>query len=243
MNEEGFISEIFLSFQGEGLHVGRLQLFVRFAGCSLGCRYCDSVSAQTHPGEFTVQGVTVPNPVTVEDLLDYAVGILDGVKGLHSISVTGGEPLEQPRFLTALLSRCRSLGTPLYLETNGLHPDAAESVFPLVDIISLDIKLPSLCGGEDLFERYERVLPVTSGRDTFCKIVVVDDMDRDEFTRAVDLLADHDPRTPLVIQPVTPAGGCGRATPELLETLYREASGRLEDVRIIPQCHRIIGMH
>ena len=242
MNEEGFISELFLSFQGEGPYVGRLQLFVRFAGCSLGCRYCDSVRARTRPGEFTAGGVTVPNPVTDRDLLTYAGGLLGGVVGLHSISVTGGEPLEQPKFLAAFLSRCRSLGTPLYLETNGLHPGAAESIFPLVDIISLDIKLPSLCGGGDLLDRYERILPIAAQADTFCKIVVAESMDRGEFDRAVDLISGHDPRTPLVIQPATPVDGCATTGPELLESLYSVAAGRLEDVRIIPQCHHIIGI-
>lgn len=242
MKEEGFISEIFLSFQGEGIYVGRLQLFVRLAGCGLGCRYCDSVPAQSRPGEFTVQGAAVPNPVTVEDIIGYAGGVLDGVKGVHSISVTGGEPLEQPRFLEALLRRCRSFDLPLYLETNGLHPGAAETAFPLADIISLDIKLPSLCGGGDLFERYERILPIAAGRDAFCKIVVTDDMDRGEFVRGVDLIAANDRATPLVIQPVTPVGGCGRPSPRELEGLYRDAADRLDDVRIIPQCHRIMGI-
>jgi len=242
VKEEGFISELFLSFQGEGLYVGRLQLFVRFAGCSLRCRYCDSVQSRMRPGEFPAGDETVPNPVTARDLLRRAGGLLDGVRGLHSISVTGGEPLEQPRFLAAFLSRCRSLGAPLYLETNGLHPEAAESVFPLVDIISLDIKLPSLCGGGDLLERYERVLPIAACADTFCKIVVAEGMDRGEFGRAVELIARHDDRTPLVIQPATPVDGCGTVEPGLLGTLHREAAGRLGDVRVIPQCHRIIGI-
>lgn len=242
MKEQGFISELFLSFQGEGLYVGRLQLFVRLAGCSLGCRYCDSVQARTRPGEFYVGDRTVPNPVAALDLLDCAGGLLDGAQGLHSISVTGGEPLEQPRFLAAFLSGCRSLGTPLYLETNGLHPAAAESVFPLVDIISLDIKLPSLCGGGNLLERYERVLPITAGTDMFCKIVVAEGMDRGEFGRAVDLISRYDCRTPLVIQPATPVDGCGSVETELLGALYREAAGRLGDVRVIPQCHPIIGI-
>ena len=242
MKDEGFISELFLSFQGEGLYVGRLQLFVRLAGCSLGCRYCDSVHARTRPEEFSVGDRTVPNPVTVDDLLDCADGLIDGVQGLHSISVTGGEPLEQPRFLESFLSRCRSLGAPLYLETNGLHPAAAESVFPLVDIISLDIKLPSLCGGGDFLDRYERVLPIAAGTDMFCKIVVAAGMDRGEFGRAVDLIARSDYRMPLVIQPATPVDGCGSIEPKLLRSLYDEAAGRLGDVRVIPQCHPIIGI-
>ena len=242
MKEKGFISELFLSFQGEGLFVGRFQLFVRFAGCSMACRYCDTVEARTPPPVFHAVDSKMDNPVEVGDLVD-CIGRLAGeVSGLHSISVTGGEPLEQPRFLSALLESAGAFGVPIYLETNGLHPEAAESAFPLADIISLDIKLPSLCGGGDLLGRYERVLPLTRRVDTFCKIVVAEGMDRTEFDRAVDLVARNDRRMPLVIQPATPVDGCGTVSPDLLEAIYRTAANRLDDVRVIPQCHKIMGI-
>jgi 7-carboxy-7-deazaguanine synthase len=218
VKEEGFIYELFLSFQGEGLYVGRFQLFVRLAD------------------------TTVENPVAARDLADFIGGLLDRATGLHSISVTGGEPLEQPGFLASFLPRCRSLGVPLYLETNGLHPGAARSVFPLVDIISLDITLPSLCGGGDLISVYEEVLPLAARADTFCKIVVAEGMDRDEFGRAVEVIERHDRGMPLVIQPATPVDGCATVAPDLLGALYSEAAGRLADVRIIPQCHPIVGI-
>ncbi len=242
MKEKGFISELFLSFQGEGLFVGRLQLFVRFAGCSLRCRYCDTVEARTAPREFHAAEGDIRNPVTVADLVGLVGRIAEKASGLHAISVTGGEPLEQPRFLASFLAGAGSIGVPLYLETNGLHPEAAEKAFPLADIISLDIKLPSLCEGGDLLERYERVLPLTRRAKTFCKIVVAEGMDHDEFEQAVDLVARHDRMMPLVIQPATPVEGCGAIVPDLLETLYRAASDRLDDVRVIPQCHTIIGI-
>jgi 7-carboxy-7-deazaguanine synthase len=39
------VIEIFESLQGETTHAGRPCAFVRFAGCDLRCRYCDTTYA------------------------------------------------------------------------------------------------------------------------------------------------------------------------------------------------------
>ena len=36
------VKEIFLSIQGEGAYTGYPTLFVRFQGCNLRCKYCDT---------------------------------------------------------------------------------------------------------------------------------------------------------------------------------------------------------
>ena len=36
------VSEIFTSIEGEGLFVGKKTLFIRFSGCHLKCRWCDT---------------------------------------------------------------------------------------------------------------------------------------------------------------------------------------------------------
>ena len=47
------IREIFKSIQGEGPHVGEQQVFVRFCGCNLKCRYCDTDFEISISKEFT----------------------------------------------------------------------------------------------------------------------------------------------------------------------------------------------
>ena len=52
----GYISEVFRSVQGEGIYVGRSQVFVRFCGCSLACVYCDSKDASINSPFCVVRG-------------------------------------------------------------------------------------------------------------------------------------------------------------------------------------------
>ncbi|MBN2184877.1 MAG: 7-carboxy-7-deazaguanine synthase QueE [Candidatus Krumholzibacteriota bacterium] len=249
MNAErknGDLSELFCSIQGEGIYVGVMQIFLRLAGCSLGCCYCDTPAPQGEPSCCVIyDGESVEkisNPVSPERGSEAVAALARRHPGVHSLSITGGEPLEQPDFLISFLEIFRKEGIPVYLETNGLEEEAMRLVAPLTDIISLDIKLPSLCGGGDFFEIYKRVLPLLAGREFFCKIVVADLADKSEFAAAVRLLSSHDRSTRLVIQPATPVTGCRGADPALLLDCYRKASRELDDVRVIPQCHRIMGL-
>jgi 7-carboxy-7-deazaguanine synthase len=251
---EGYVAEVFRSIQGEGLHVGVLQIFVRFAGCSLRCVYCDTVRARERTPQCILRGVPpipgtdqparriLPNPVDSREIAGVVRALAEASPGIHSVSVTGGEPLEQGRFLIAFLAEMRECGLPVHLETNGLVEDAAREAAPLADFISMDIKLPSLCGGADLFAIHRRVLPVFRGRALACKVVVADGYDAGEFEEAARLVADFDPRTPFIIQPATPTEACGGVAGEELLACYLKAAAYLDDVRVIPQCHRILGL-
>jgi len=234
---------MFRSIQGEGPFVGVLQAFVRFSGCSARCRYCDSAPARERAPRCDVRGPAGPrrleNPVSVEDCFS-AVRALCGAPGFHSMSVTGGEPLEQPVFLAELLGRCRSEGIPAYLETNGLHAEAARAVAGLVDYVSLDLKLPSLCAGASL-AGYRRVLPLFGGSALFCKTVVAEGFSMEELGEAARIVGEYDRGTIFVIQPATPMPGCGTVSGDVLLECHAAAAAHLDDVRVIPQCHRLLG--
>jgi 7-carboxy-7-deazaguanine synthase len=241
---DGFVHEVFRSIQGEGPYVGVLQAFVRLSGCSMRCRYCDSEDARRRVPECAVRGVgrpgRIPNPVAVDDLVAIVRALAD-VPGFHSMSVTGGEPLEQPGFLSALIARCRPEGIPVYLETNGLNVEAARAVAELVDYVSLDLKLPSLCPGASL-ETYRRVLPLFEGTLLFCKAVVAEGFSMEELVEAARIVEEYDRRTTFVIQPATPRPGCGTVAAETLLACHAGVSGHLDDVRVIPQCHPLLGL-
>ena len=91
------ISELFHSIQGEGHLTGKPMFFIRAQGCSVKCpirEVCDQ------PESLGFKGGTAYAPAELAALALAAVGPRGWV------SITGGEPLEQPDFdeVVALLS-------------------------------------------------------------------------------------------------------------------------------------------
>jgi organic radical activating enzyme len=101
------ISEIFWSAQGEGVHSGCPAVFIRLAGCSLRCPYCDS-RASWSPGRSL-------GPAAIAA----AVGEWLSPYPQSRLVITGGEPLEQD--LRALVAALKRRHYFVAVETNGLH--------------------------------------------------------------------------------------------------------------------------
>src|SRR3990167_3151859 len=99
----GKIAEVFDSIQGEGLYLGEKQIFVRFFGCNLSCKFCDTKSDRFTEYE--------PEELFEEIKLYH--------NSFHSISFTGGEPLLQNDCLKEVLKLTSGHGYKNYLETNG----------------------------------------------------------------------------------------------------------------------------
>jgi organic radical activating enzyme len=250
--------EVFASAQGEGPEVGRTTVFVRFGGCDLRCRWCDSPGTwratprcriETAPG--TGRFEERANPISADEIAEIAVGL--SPRPGTWISLTGGEPLLQPEAVSAVIDRLQARDRRVYLETHGLHADALARCVERVDLVSMDWKLASdvqwgpgvvAKRGEDFHEAHEAFLRVaTRARGVYVKVVVTPSTRDEELDAMIDHIVAVSPSIPLVLQPVTPTGGV-RARPEpgrLLEWLAR-AEARLSDVRLIPQTHPIYGV-
>ena len=259
MNEDslrGHLSEMFCSLQGEGLFVGERQLFVRTAGCVATCSWCDTLYSKvqtprfvTHTGNGSGKRVR-PNPVAIGDALSDALTFARE-HGVADVSITGGEPLEQAAFVAALAEGLRAGGLRVHLETAGLHGEALAQVIPHVDVIAMDIKLPSATGMEH-WEAHRGFLQTARmhhrpGLTVFVKVVVDLAATLEEIERAADLVASFDRAVPLIIQPESTTL-LGRDAPrERVEALLeraqaaaRVATRRLDTVRIIPQTHKVL---
>ncbi len=104
-SRELFVSEFFLSVQGESTHAGRPCFFIRLCGCHLRCTWCDS--------EYAFFDGSIH---TVDDCLNQAHSA-----GCNLVEVTGGEPLLQKAVYPLLTELCEE-GYEVLLETSGAVP-------------------------------------------------------------------------------------------------------------------------
>ncbi len=245
------IYEVFTSAQGEGLLVGVRQVFVRFRGCNLCCCYCDTSEARTTDGPCRIEEapgigrfVQRDNPISVRQLLQIIDSQIQvNVGAHHSIALTGGEPLLYPEYLYALASALQQRGQRIYLETAGHLPEALERVLPAVDYIAMDWKLPSTLEKPPDVSEQTRFLDLAQQRECFIKMPVTDNISEEEVPQALRTISEVTKAVPLILQPVTP-GVSGCRPPDAQTLLAWQAMARdfIDDVRIIPQCHPLIGM-
>jgi len=118
------VYSIFRSLQGESTRAGLPCVFVRLAGCTVGCLFCDTRDAAVSSGRV----------MTIDEILQQVSAF-----GCPLVEVTGGEPLEQPSVHALLSTLCDTSGDVL-LETSGAYP--IDEVDARVRVV-MDVKTPS----------------------------------------------------------------------------------------------------
>ncbi len=232
------VIEIFSSLQGEGKYVGCRQIFIRTADCNLNCAYCDTESAradfcnvETFAGSMTFS--QIKNPVDAETVAAIVKKFSAEVP-THSVSFTGGEPLLHWQFIRDV---AKLIDAKIFLETNGTLFNELAKIIDAVDIISMDIKLPSVAGNN--FERHREFLKVARAKDLYVKIVISAETSQAEFDAAVELIS---PEILLILQPVTPVKNVKAISARRILELQGRALRKIKNVRVIPQTHRQINI-
>lgn len=220
------IKEIFTSIQGEGELVGYTQLFIRFCKCDYNCKYCDT----DYKKDNTCETYT-PNSLA-ERIKSF------DTKNIHSICLTGGEPLMETSFLKEFL---RNVTLPVYLETNATRTDELAEIINMVKYISANIKLPSAYGGKDCFEEHAEFLRLCkqARKEFYMKVVFDENITNYEIDKCIEIAKNSD--TEIILQPVTKNGKIlmkSRIMPEVLERFRK----KYWHVRLIPQVHKMLAV-
>jgi 7-carboxy-7-deazaguanine synthase len=247
-NDSAELIEIFSSIQGEGVLIGHRQVFIRFKGCNLSCDYCDTnidVDAAACQMELTPgrrDFSELPNPVAMSRVVELLDRWGSGwPKVHHSISLTGGEPLLHVDLLNRWLPQLREL-LPVHLETNGVLHFALSQIIKDIDYISMDIKLPSSSGEAGLWDHHRDFLAAAAESNVSVKTVVNSSTEHWEIQRAAEIIAGVSADIPFIIQPETAKDLSLKISSIGLLELQEIASAIIDDVRVIPQTHRFIGL-
>lgn len=128
------INAIYRTSEGEGIHLGLPQVFVRFQGCTIGCVNCDSKDTWDFDGSL--------KPLNeVLNLVDQAATSEFGK--INRVSITGGDPFhpKHEAGVTQLIGELKSKGYFVNIEAAGTR--LVNEIFDLVDFVSFDFKTPS----------------------------------------------------------------------------------------------------
>lgn len=226
------IVDIFSSIQGEGVFLGAKQIFVRFKKCNLKCAYCDE-PRDGRATEYT--------PIELLSEIKY----IDLAKGPHhSVAITGGEPLMYPEFLKIFLKLLKKAGMMTYLETNGTLPRELDSVIESVDIVAMDFKLPSSTGERAFWDEHVEFLRIASWKKVFVKTVVTENTTKADIVKAVQLVKKIKGNIPFVIQPASPVKKDDKspASDVLMKFVEIGLKHNIDNIRVIPQMHKMLGI-
>ena len=126
------INSVYRATEGEGIHIGIPQIFVRFQGCHVGCVNCDTKETWDFDPRFTMD---------LNEVMERVETLSQDI--IKRVSITGGDPLH-PSHIPSLLELIKELKARNYfvnIEAAGTR--IVKEVFDQVDFVSYDFKTPS----------------------------------------------------------------------------------------------------
>jgi organic radical activating enzyme len=125
------IHEMFEALQGEGPYSGLPTYFIRTAGCSIGCEWCDTKQAWSKDSGIEMSVSEIVKKVKTEYNNKW-------------VSITGGNPFEQKKLLKLVTSLYNNY-YDILIEHPGVFIDTSKEIRILreANAVSMDLKPPS----------------------------------------------------------------------------------------------------
>ena len=232
------VSEIFTSIEGEGIFVGKKTLFVRFSGCHLKCKWCDTKYALPLDSGTEYQ---------IDEIKDLIVRELQPFT--YKVNFTGGEPLLQSDALIELADFIRKqTNLKTYIESSCFDSELFSKVLPFIDICKIEFKTADSEIVEK--EEYDNLLlneirclelAVESNKTTYIKIVVTNSTDLESFKNLIYNISKKIKPSNIIGFIIQPSHGVDQPTVNKLLDTYDIVQPMFPEVRIIPQLHKEIG--
>ena len=231
------LSEIFTSIEGEGVLFGTKTMFVRLAGCPLKCHWCDTPYAipMDSGGNFSSDDV---KKMIADELLPHT----------YKVNFTGGEPLVQHEAVIELAQFVREKGIKTYLESACYDSARFAKVLPYIDICKIEFKLRDSKVVDD--KNYPTLLKnemecfrmaVEAGKKPYVKVVVTNSSSLIEFESLIKRVRGIAKPWDIAGFIIQPSHKVDEPVLERLFAFYDAVYPYYDQVRVIPQLHKIIG--
>jgi 7-carboxy-7-deazaguanine synthase len=233
------LSEIFTSIEGEGPFFGTKTMFIRLAGCHLGCHWCDTTYAL---------GMNSGKSYLINEVKDLIIKQLQ--PSTYKINFTGGEPLLQYEAVAELSEFIKQKkGLRTYIESSCFDSSRFAKILPYIDICKIEFKMSDSRAVDyktyaDLLYNEVRCLnlAISHSKTTYIKIVVTNSTNIIEFRNLVKEIFEVANVNNLIGFVIQPSYGMDEPTLEKLLRFYDCVYPVYEEVRIVPQLHKLIGV-
>lgn len=219
------IHSIFQSINGEvcDAHQGSVCTFIRFQGCNLKCKWCDTPSSRP---------VTYFNQRTPKEMVEFLTR--PAAPNTTNITITGGEPFlqEEDEFMELICLLLKE-NKKISIETNGsiIWSPQIDSYKPEVSIV-MDIKPPSSKIPKAFtYLKTAISLVMTLREHDWVKFPIQDETD---YTFAKNIIKEKDIWAKIAFSPVSPL-----SHKHLLDWMYRD---KVTDVVLNVQLHKLINV-
>lgn len=232
------LSEIFTSIEGEGILFGTKTMFVRLAGCPLECHWCDT-----------------PYALPMDSGSDYSIDEVKELisKNLHpntyKVNFTGGEPLVQHEAVIELAKFVKQKSLRTYLESACYDAARFAKVLPYIDLVKVEFKLKdSKVVDEKHYGSLLRSeldclkLAISSGKTSYIKIVVTNSSSLKEFKELVHGVFKMVKPAEIAGFIIQPSYKIDEPTLNVLFGFYDAVYPLYDQVRVVPQLHKVIGV-
>ena len=208
------IAETFRSPKGEGLYLGTLMHFIRFAGCSVGKIAFEKGNCATWDHrrfdcdtDFSRYRWMTPREIAAE------------CAGVEPVVLTGGEPLDHD--LSDLIPLLQRAGHRIHLETSGTRPLPRDYT---IDWIACS---PKAQIRDEYWEAAHEL-----------KFLIDHNFDRQTEARLIQFIEEHQPKGLLYLQPVNYIRGINDDNAQRALAIQK----RYPRFRIALQAHKMLGV-